>query len=462
MLRGWRLIAFLVGLLGLALVLQAGLVAFIGYVVLGVYLLSRYIAREWIANLSAVRDIDTTPREIGDGAEVVVRVTNGGKWPIAWVLVDEMLPTDFLYKKPTKLSVKGGRIRVLYLKPGETRPIKYQLTFEGRGYFPIGPCVAETGDVFGLHRRHRLLAGPVYVMVYPKVLPLPKYDFASERPIGEVRLANRLFEDPTRTAGVRPYQLGDPLQRVHWRATARTGQLHSRVYEPTSLVGATIIVDFHKGSYPRSGGVDRSELAVTVACSLAYAVTALNQSIGLASNGRDAAERIRDEALAASDDPPTYAEGFATRFAARERFELLSKTDRLRPVVVDTRRGIDQFQLIREALARLELTDGMTFPELVLETGPRLPRDATVIAVLGAVTIETSVALGHLRRQGFAVSAILIGFADEEAKAIAAGRLIAEAVRDVRIVNSEAELMALGDRTAAAPPPDYGVAVELA
>src|SRR5437764_733831 len=77
----------------------------------------------------------------------------------------------------------------------------------------------ETGDLFGLHRRHRIVGEPVYIMVYPKVLPLPKYDFASQRPIGEVRLQNRLFEDVTRTAGVRQYQMGDPLNRIHWRAT---------------------------------------------------------------------------------------------------------------------------------------------------------------------------------------------------------------------------------------------------
>ena len=462
MLSGWRLIVFLVALLGLALVLQAGLVAFAGYVVLGVLLLSRYLAREWIGKLSADRKLDTRHREIGETAEVVIRVNNGGKLPIAWVLVEEMLPTDFLYKNPRKLSVKGGRIRVLFLSPGQTKPIKYKITFEGRGYFPIGPTVAETGDVFGLHRRHRLLSGPVYVMVYPKVLPLPKYDFASERPIGEVRLANRLFEDPTRTAGVRPYQLGDPLQRVHWGATARTGQLHSRVYEPTSLVGATILVDFHTDGYPKRGGADRAELAVTTACSLAYAVTALNQQIGFASNGRDAAERIRAESFTGGGAESATAEGVTTRYEARERFELLSKTDRLRPVVVDTRRGIEQFQLIREALARLELTDGMSFPQLVLEVGPRLPRDATLIAILGSVPVDTAVALGQLRRRGFAVSAVLIGIGDEEARAVAAGRLAAEAVRDVRFVASEIELSAVGDRSSATPPPEYKIAVELA
>ena len=41
------------------------------------------------------------------------------------------------------------------------------------------------------------------MLVYPKVVPLSGYDIASRRPIGEIRMTHRLFEDPTRIAGVR-------------------------------------------------------------------------------------------------------------------------------------------------------------------------------------------------------------------------------------------------------------------
>ncbi len=85
-----------------------------------------------------------------------------------------------------------------------------------------------------------------------------------------------------------------------------------------------------------------------------------------------------------------------------------AKSDRLRPVVVETQRGFEQFQQIRESLARLELTDGLSFSELLMETSSRLPRDATVVAVLGDVTTETAISLGNMRRNGFAVYAIVV------------------------------------------------------
>jgi hypothetical protein len=329
-----------------------------------------------------------------------------------------------------------------------------------RGYYQLGPAVLETGDVFGLHRRHRVVGEPVYVMVYPKVLPLPKYDFASQRPIGEVNAARRLFEDPTRNAGVRPYQVGDPLQRVHWRATARTGELQCRVFDPTTLAGASILVDFHKDGYPARGEPFRSDLAVTTACSIAYAVTMLSQQIGLASNGRDAADLYRYQ-VSVQRGSDEEGGGYETRDAARQEAEAEEESSRLRPVVVETRRGIEQFQQIREALARLEFTDGLTFARLVLEVTPRLPRDATVIAILPGVPIDTSTTLGNLRRQGFAVSAILIGLAEEELL-IAHGRLLAEGVRDVRHINSEEELSLLGDQAPASGVNPYKVEVTLA
>jgi uncharacterized protein (DUF58 family) len=462
MLNPMRWFLGIVTLLGLALALQAGLVAFAGYVLLGVFLLSRYLAKTWIADLEAERFVATAPREIGETADVRVVVRNKGKIRIAWMLAEDMIPETATAQR--RLALKGSRLKVLAIRVDGEGELKYKLTFNLRGYYQIGPLFVETGDVFGLHRRHRVLTEPAFVLVYPKVLPITKFDFSSTRPIGEIRLANRLFEDPTRTAGVRPYQMGDPLQRIHWRATARTGQLHSRVYEPTSLAGATILVDFHVDGYFPNGEPVRSELAITTAMSIANAVTVLNQQIGVASNGRDATDRIREESLTTRVDGLESTGEFANRYDARARFELKKQSDRLRPVVVETRRGFDQFQQIREMLARLELTDGRAFADFAIEMGQRMPRDATVIAILPRVPVETSVALGQLKRQGYAISAVLIGMADDgtDTRAVAAGRLIAEGIRDVRYVNAEADVMTLGDRSAVPSPAEYGVSVKLA
>lgn len=450
------LVVLIVTLLA-ALVLQAGLLAFAMYVLLGVLLTSRYLAQRWVRDLGARRECDAEPIEVGESVEVKLRVRNRGTIPVAWVLIEDLLPESALKQRPARIKVKGRRLKLVMIRAGKSVTLKYRIEGLMRGYYQIGPLLLETGDLFGLHRRHRVVTKPVFLMVYPKVIPLPRYDFSSMRPIGEVKLAHLLFEDPTRSAGVRPYQVGDPLQRVHWRATARTGELHSRVYEPTSLAGATLLLDFHQAHYHRRGEPYRSELAVTVTASLSYAVAMLGQQVGVACNARDAADRARLEQRSQPEEMATETDpGFETRDAAREVAEMFERNDRLRPVQVETRRGIEQFQRIREALARVEFTDAFSFAQLVLEMTPRLPRDATVIAVLPAVPVETSIALGTLRRQGFAVSAILIGLEDEE-RMVAHGRLLAEGVRDVRSINTEEELGMFGQLEAVAGETPYEV-----
>jgi uncharacterized protein (DUF58 family) len=437
-------------LLLISLILQSGLLAYAMYVLLAVMVLSRVLARSWIANVSATRHCDQLTAEIGDEVQVELLIQNAGFLPVPWVLLEDMLPRQALDQKPPRLRIKGKRVQIRMLPSGREVSSDYEIHCEMRGYYQIGPLVMESGDLFGLHRRYRVDAEPHYLLVYPKVVPLQGYDLASRRPIGDVRLTHRLFEDPTRIAGVRPYEAGDPLNRVHWRATARTGQLHSKIYEPSTLAGATLLLDFHLAGYSRQGEPHRSELAVTTAVSLANAVYELGQQVGLVSNGRDAADRIRQEG---------WAHDYRTRKAARQHTVMRETSERLQPVIVDTRRGVEQFQRIRETLARLELTDGLSTAQLILETSNRLPRDATVVAVLPKVTVETALTLGNLRRQGYAVSVVLVACGDEQYEK-AFGRLHAEGILDIRHLKDESELPELCQQQVRKATP-YQLQVEL-
>ncbi|HEV3081621.1 MAG TPA: DUF58 domain-containing protein [Gemmataceae bacterium] len=410
-----------------ALLLESGLLAYAMYVLLAVLIISRALARSWIEGISASRKCAQQTAEIGESVQVDITVRNAGWLPVPWVLLEDLLPQAALEQKPPRLRIKGKRLQIRMLPAGKEVKADYEIQCDMRGYYQIGPMVMESGDLFGLHRRYRIDAEPQYLLVYPKVVPLQGYDLASRRPIGDVRMIHRLFEDPTRISGVRPYEAGDPLNRVHWRATARTGMLHSKIYEPSTLAGATLLLDFHKAGYHRQGEPHRSELAVTTAASLANAVYELGQQIGLLSNGRDAVDRIRQEG---------WQHDHRTRLAAREKVEMRDSSARLEPLVVQTRRGMEQFQRIRETLARVELTDGLTTAELIIEVASRIPRDATVVAVLPDVSVETALALGTLRRQGFAVSAVLITLGPEQLEK-SYGRLLAEGIMDVRHLVSE-------------------------
>lgn len=425
-------LAAIVLLLVLAVVLRLSLLVYVVYALLGVWLVSRYLTRVWAESVVAKRQSNRLTAEIGEQIAVVVTIENRGRLPIPWLLIEDLLPRDALIHEPPKLGVTGRRMQLMMLRPGARKTLLYQLTCNRRGYYQIGPLVLETGDLFGLHRRYRVLTEPQYLLVMPKVVPLSGYEISSRRPIGEVKLTYRLFEDPTRIAGVREYERGDSLNRVHWKATARTGVLHSKVYEPSTVAGATLLLDFHQASHDPRHEPLRSDLAVTAAASIVNAVYLMGQQVGLVTNGRDAADRIRQEG---------WSGDWRTREAARGAASMKSENTRLAPVVVPTRRGPEQLLQIFEALARLELTDGLTLPQLIEETASRMPRDATVIALLTRVTEENAIALGNLRRRGFAVTAVL-NLWDEFTFAEQSGPLLAQGI-ETRHLKDEAGLVEL-------------------
>jgi len=401
-----------------ALMLGSGLLAYAMYALLGVMIVSRFLARAWIESLSALRECNRVSVNVGDSVAVVITAENTGALPVAWVLLEDLLPPRAVSGNPPSLRVQGDRLQLMMLPRRGRKTMFYQLECHRRGYYQIGPLMLETGDLFGLHRRWRIGTEPHFLLVYPEVVPLEGFDVASRRPIGEVRMSLRLYEDPTRIAGVRQYEAGDPLNRVHWRATARTGTLHSKVYEPSTVAGATLVMDFHQHAFDPHQEPFRSELAVTAAASIANALYEMGQQVGLVTNGRDAADRIRQEGWDCD---------LRSRKAARRAAAMLEHSDRLQPVVVETRRGPEQLMRILETLARVELTDGLNLRQLLDETVGRMPRDATVMVLLSEVTTEAAVTLGNLRRRGFAVTAILNLF-NELDFAAASGRLLAEGI----------------------------------
>ena len=67
----------------------------------------------------------------------------------------------------------------------------------------------------------------------PDSLPIEELGLPPKDPFGETKARQRMFEDPSRTIGVRDHQAEDGFRRIHWKATARHQRMLSRVYEPS-------------------------------------------------------------------------------------------------------------------------------------------------------------------------------------------------------------------------------------
>ncbi len=356
------------------------------------------LAHHWSGAVTVTRTIGRRECEVGQTIDVTLRLTNRSKLPVIWLLVEDLLPRAALSQQPPAIAVAGERLQLCYLRGGQTRQLAYRMHFRRRGCFQIGPLVAETGDLMGLYRRHRVHAGSDVVLVFPAVVPLGGYDIASPRPLGEIRIQNALAEDPTRLRGIRPWRVGDSLRRVHWAATARTGTLHSKLYEPTSMAGATLVLDLHQDTNPPHHEPLRSDLTVTLAASIAHFLYEQGQPVGLLSNGRDAAERIRSAAIGQTT---------SDRETARTQADMQASSDRWRPICVTANRGPAHYQDLRRQFARLELSDGLSLIDTLFESLPQLSRETTLVVIAQRCDQASAAALLSLKQQGWMIKVII-------------------------------------------------------
>jgi len=353
--------------------------------------IAHYSSVAWLAGLDCERSVDRTTLQQGDDVHVDVTVTNRRGWPIPWIFFEDLYP-GFCHRV-------GDNTRLAVLMPGRSVSMRYRLTCPKRGYHRIGPLVMESGDLFGLQKRFRTGVQQDYVSVLPTIAYIDTFAVSAKRPQGPVRSTHKIYEDPTRLSGLREYERGDPMNRIHWKASARTGDLFTKTFDPTSVSGGTLILDLHDETYVPQDREARMELAVTTTASIAYLLQSSGEQVGMITNGLDAAEEAQYEVDAKSS---------LARDDVAESVVGESESDRINPLRVPTMRTTVQAQQIAENLARILPGRGLDATQLILEEYRALPRDAALLPVVPYVTEKLALTLAEMKYAGFAVTVFFI------------------------------------------------------
>ena len=336
------------------------------YVLVAVALLARAWASQAAGRLSFLRRVEARALW-GETLSMRVELRNRGRLPIPWLRLHDRLPIE--------LGAPAVLERAISLGPGQTASYRTDLQCRQRGWYQLGPFSVDTGDVLGLNLLRREFATDQRLLVYPKILPLPSLGLPSRTPFGDVRTQQPLYEDPARVMGVRDYQPGDSQRRIHWRTSAALGRLQVKKLEPAMTLQTIVVLDLDPGAYERGATHYASELAITVAASLASHLVGLRQEVGLLTNGHD---------------PGTQGEADAG------------------PLYLPARKGRAQLTRILDTLARVQTRAGDPLARVLATEIGRLGWGATVVVVCGQETGELTGALTRLRRAGFAVALVLV------------------------------------------------------
>lgn len=216
----------------------------------------------------------------GMSVEVSLNIRVPGFYPLPYVLVRDRLLRHDGQSVPFETSFVPN-----WKRSGEvnytTPPLK-------RGVYQFASTQCLTRDVFGLFEHSGSFETVSTFSIVPQAVPLRDWYRIRRGLRGphSHESAPRAAKETTQINGVREYHYGDKLSRVHWNATAKTGEWKSKAFERESLPRTIVILDRHTEAYGMHQ--DRFELAVSVAASIIDMGMRHETAMGLVSPGERA------------------------------------------------------------------------------------------------------------------------------------------------------------------------------
>jgi uncharacterized protein (DUF58 family) len=239
-LRGRCLVGAGATLLGLGALLGERALVQLAVFVLVLPLVSAATVARQRFRLASRRTVTPARVPRGTDADVLLEITNTDRRPGGTWVLSEAVPAE-LQARP--------RFLVDRLPSGATAALRYRLHGGRRGRFALGPLRLRLVDPFGLVVRTTAGADTAPLLVVPRVRPLAPGGVDGGSGGGGAGLRRSFAVQGEDDVSTREYRHGDDLRKVHWRATARTGELMVRLEERPWRSHATLLLDTRRSAH---------------------------------------------------------------------------------------------------------------------------------------------------------------------------------------------------------------------
>lgn len=312
------------------------------------------VTRFGLADLEAGYALDRVTAAAGETLRVTYTVRNAGRLPKLWLELHN----------PTTLPVPLPG-RALTLGPHAERAWAVRVPLTARGHFRVDPLSIRTGDPFGLFEASATVGSGAAVTVYPRVEALPRWRLPASTLEGSSSTPERTIQTTPLVTSVRPYAPGDAYNRIHWKSTARQGDLQVKEFDLEQTADLWVILDLDRHVQAGTGDESTVEASVRVAASLAAHALLENRAVGMT--------------IAAS-----------------------------RMTTLPADRGGRQHQKILSLLAAVGADGSAPLTETLLTAMPRIRRGMTAVVVTPSLERGWVRPLGTLRGRGIAASVCLL------------------------------------------------------
>src|SRR5947209_15042084 len=237
-----------------------------------VFFLAYLWPRQVIRRIRVTRRIDTGTPTVGEAFEEAFTAQKLSWVPAPWVEIRDLSEIP---------GYQPGRVVSL----GDPVTWTHKGTYRHRGWITFGPTRVKVQEPFGLFSRETRLNERHKVLVYPRVRPMPEFMMPAEQHSGDARLLAAAWADyPPETSGVRDYAEGDSLGRIHWKLSAKYGQLVSKTFEQPLTSDLLILLDLQRSVHHGKGEESTLEYTISLAASINAQVHSQGRQVGLIAN----------------------------------------------------------------------------------------------------------------------------------------------------------------------------------
>jgi uncharacterized protein (DUF58 family) len=240
---------------------------------------SYVLTRLGLADLEAGYAVNQLSGHVGENIRVTYTLRNTSRVGKPWLEVHN--PTSLPAGLPGRAMALGRRSERSWL-------IRTPLT--RRGHFRIEPLQIRTGDPFGFFESSASVGSGVNVTVYPRLEPVPLWRLPSANLDGSQAMRERTLQATPLATTVRPWAPGDAFNRIHWKSTARHGEIQVKEFDLEQTADAWLILDLDRAPQRGSGDESTVEVAVRAAAAVADKALVENRAVGMTINAHRLAQ----------------------------------------------------------------------------------------------------------------------------------------------------------------------------
>jgi uncharacterized protein (DUF58 family) len=234
---------------------------------------SYVLTRLGLADLEAGYAVNALSGHVGEKLRVTYTLRNTSRILKPWLEIHN--PTSLPGNLPGRaISLGGGTERSWLIRTPLTR----------RGHLRIEPLQIRTGDPFGFFESSAAVGRGVAVVVYPRIEPIPLWKLPPASIEGSHASPERTLQTTPLATGIRPYAPGDSMNRIHWKSTARHGDIQVKEFDLERTADAWIVLDLQRSIQVGDGDESTVEAAVRVAAAVADKALLENRAVGMTVN----------------------------------------------------------------------------------------------------------------------------------------------------------------------------------